>query len=110
MIDLDSCQSLADAVRAATETFANETCLIEANRDRENARLTYAEYRAQADALAGGLQSRGFAPGDRAAIIMTNQSKLIRSNATLAGIIVELAERPGSEQHLQDTLTRIDVV
>ncbi|HNO79935.1 MAG TPA: AMP-binding protein [Phycisphaerae bacterium] len=103
MIDLDSCQSLADAVRAATETFANETCLIEANRDRENARLTYAEYREQADALAAGLQSRGFAPGDRAAIIMTNQSKWLISGGAVffaGGVLVPLDYKLSGDEHI----------
>jgi long-chain acyl-CoA synthetase len=103
MIDLDSCQSLADAVRAATEAFAHETCLIEANRDRENARLTYADYRAQADRLSAGLRAEGFAKGDRAAIIMTNQSKwLISAGAVFfaGGVLVPLDYKLTGDEHL----------
>ncbi len=103
MIELDSCQSLADAIRAATDTFETETCLIEANRDRENARLTYADYRAQTDRLAAGLQANGFVVGDRAAIIMTNQSKwLVSAGAVFfsGGVLVPLDYKLSGEEHI----------
>ncbi|GJM24349.1 MAG: hypothetical protein DHS20C16_07640 [Phycisphaerae bacterium] len=103
MIDLDSCQSLGDAVRAATDTFADETCLIEANRDRENARLTYAEYRRQADRLAAGLQLEDFSAGDRAVIIMTNQSKWLISAGAIflaGGVVVPLDYKLSGGEHI----------
>ncbi|HWP99809.1 MAG TPA: AMP-binding protein, partial [Vicinamibacterales bacterium] len=75
MIPLDAHASLGSALRAALERWADEICLVEADRDRENARLTYAEFGRRARPLAAALQARGLAPGDRAAIVMTNQSK-----------------------------------
>ncbi len=103
MIDLDSCKSLADAIRAATETFTDETCLIEANRDRENARLTYADYRSQVDRLAAGLQATGLNAGDRAAIIMTNQSKWLISGGAVffaGGVLVPLDYKLTGDEHV----------
>jgi long-chain acyl-CoA synthetase len=75
MLDLSKYQSIGGALKDAVEVFANETCLIEADRERENHRLTYREFRDRAMPVAKALQDTGFAAGDRAAIIMTNQSK-----------------------------------
>lgn len=67
--------SLGAALDAATRAWSARTCLIEADRDREKARFTFAEFRARGLSLAGWLDAEGFAAGDRAAIILTNQSK-----------------------------------
>src|ERR1700726_4648349 len=75
MLDLSKYQSIGGALKDAVEVFANETCLIEADRERENLRLTYREFRDRTMPVAKALQDAGFAAGDRAAIIMTNQSK-----------------------------------
>ncbi|HEV2668101.1 MAG TPA: AMP-binding protein, partial [Blastocatellia bacterium] len=74
MIDLSRHQSLGSALREAVDKFAGETCLIEADRERENHRLTYREFKEAAIPMAKFLQDRGFKAGSRAAIIMTNQS------------------------------------
>ena len=74
MIDLSRHQSLGSALREAVDKFAGETCLIEADRERENHRLTYSEFKEAATPMAKFLQDRGFKAGSRAAIIMTNQS------------------------------------
>src|SRR5262249_41445354 len=74
MIDLSRHQSLGSALREAFDKFAGETCLIEADRERENHRLTYREFKEAATPMAKFLQDRGFKAGSRAAIIMTNQS------------------------------------
>jgi long-chain acyl-CoA synthetase len=74
MIDLSRHQSLGSALREAVDKFAGETCLIEADRERENHRLTYREFKEAATPMAKFLQDRGFKAGSRAAIIMTNQS------------------------------------
>src|SRR6185437_13472143 len=42
MLDLTQCSCLGAALRDALERFAGEVCLIEADRERENCRLTYA--------------------------------------------------------------------
>src|SRR3984893_16555106 len=75
MLDLSKYQSIGGGLKDAAEVFANETCLIEADRERENLRLTYREFRDRTMPVAKALQDAGFAAGDRAAIIMTNQSK-----------------------------------
>jgi len=72
MPDLARHESLQGALREAFDAWAGATALIEANRDRENARLRYADVREQALALGGWLQQRGVT---RVAIVMTNQSK-----------------------------------
>ena len=70
MIDLDQHSSLGSALREALDTFANETCLIEADRDRERTRLTYSDFKQMALPLARALQDAEFRPNDRSAIIM----------------------------------------
>ncbi len=79
MLDLRQYNSLGEALRAALDRWPNEICLIEADRDRENARLTYRQFKEQALPLASALQNAGLKDGTRAAIIMTNQSKWLIS-------------------------------
>ncbi len=79
MLDLREYSSLGAALRAALERWPNETCLIEADRDRENCRLTYRQFKEAALTLARALQEAGLQGGARAAIIMTNQSKWLIS-------------------------------
>ncbi len=93
MLDLSRYQSIGAALKDALDAFASEVCLIEADRERENHRLTYREFRDRALPVAAALQSSGFAPGDRAAIVMTNQSKwLIAAYAIFycGGVLVPL--------------------
>jgi long-chain acyl-CoA synthetase len=93
MLDLSKYQSIGAALKDALEQFANEVCLIEADREREKERLTYREFKARAHPLAKALQGAGFAAGDRASIIMTNQSKwLISAYAVFyaGGVLVPL--------------------
>ena len=93
MLDLREYQSLGEALRAALERWPHEVCLIEADRERENARLTYRQFKQAALPLASGLQTAGFQSGTRAAIIMTNQSKwLISAYAVFfcGGVLVPL--------------------
>ena len=76
-----------------SDQFANETCLIEADREREKERLTYREFQAAAQPLARALQDADFRAADRAAIIMTNQSKWLISAYAIffcGGVLVPL--------------------
>ena len=75
MLDLSKYQSIGAALKDALDEFADEVCLTEADRDREKERLTYREFKARAHPLAKALQDSRFSAGDRASIIMTNQSK-----------------------------------
>src|SRR6476646_2059561 len=93
MLDLDQYTSLGAALREALDHFANETCLIESDRNRERTRLTYSDFKQMALPLARALQDAEFSPDDRAAIIMTNQSKwLISAYAVFfaGGVLVPL--------------------
>ena len=104
MLDLDQYNCLGAALRDALERWPNETCLIEADRDREKSRLTYSDFKEMALPLARALQDADFAPGDRTAIIMTNQSKwLISAYAILfsGGVLVPLDYKLSAAEHLQ---------
>src|SRR6266851_5752299 len=70
MLDLSKYQSIGQALKDALDQFANEACLIEADRERVKERP---------HPLARALQDGGFTAGDRAGIIMTNQSKWLIS-------------------------------
>lgn len=103
MLDLSKYQSLGEALRDALETFAGETCLIEADRDRENHRLTYSDFKQVALPIVSFLQDRAFAENSRAAIIMTNQSRwLIAAYAIFhsGGVLVPLDYKLTAAEHI----------
>jgi len=79
MLDLNKYASIGEALRTALETFPAEVCLFESDRGEEKERLTYRDFKARALPFAKALQDTGFAAGDRASIIMTNQSKWLIS-------------------------------
>ena len=93
MLDLTKYASLGEAIRDSLETWPREVCLFESDRGQEKERITYREFKERALPLANWLQDSGFAPGDRASIIMTNQSKwLITAYAIFycGGVLVPL--------------------
>lgn len=93
MVDLTEHSSIGSALTDATDRFSQEICLIESDRGAEKETLRYSEYARRARRLAAALQEGGFAAGDRAAIIMTNQSKwLISAHAVFyaGGVLVPL--------------------
>jgi len=79
MLDLAKYSSIGEAVRDALETWPGEVCLYESDRGEEKQRITYGEFKERALPLAKWLQDSGFRAGDRASIIMTNQSKWLIS-------------------------------
>jgi long-chain acyl-CoA synthetase len=104
MLDLTQYESLGAALRAALDRWPDEFCLIEADRDREKSRLTYREFGATAENLAAALEASGFAAGDRASIIMTNQPKwLIFAYAVFysGGVLVPLDYKLSAAEHLR---------
>ncbi|MGA9042214.1 MAG: AMP-binding protein [Terriglobales bacterium] len=104
MLNLDEYTCLGAALRDALDRWPNETCLIEADRDKEKTRLTYSDFKEMALPLARALQDAEFKPGDRAAIIMTNQSKwLISAYAVFfgGGVLVPLDYKLTAVEHLQ---------
>ena len=101
--DLSSHASLGDALSAALEQWHDRVVLIEADRDRENCRLTYAAFKRAALPIAVALQSSAFAAGDRAAIVMSNQSKwLISAYAVFysGGVLVPIDFKLTAAEHL----------
>jgi long-chain acyl-CoA synthetase len=93
MLDLAKYESIGAALNDALDQFAGKVCLIESDRDREKERLTYRDFRERAHPRAKALQEAGFQVGDRAAIIMTNQSKWLISAYAIfycGGVLVPL--------------------
>jgi long-chain acyl-CoA synthetase len=93
MLDLSKYSSIGAALKDALDQFAPETCLIEADREREKERLTYHQFEERGLPLAKTLQAAGFQAGDRSAIIMTNQSKWLISAYAIfygGGVLVPL--------------------
>src|ERR1700741_5033540 len=93
MLDLRKYQSLGAALREALERWPNETCLIESDRNREKSRLTYSDLKELAFPLARALQDADVRRDDRAAIVMTNQSKWLISAYAIfycGGVLVPL--------------------
>jgi long-chain acyl-CoA synthetase len=104
MLDLSKYQSIGAALKDALDQFANEVCLIEADREREKERLTYRDFKNRAHPLAKALQQAGFSGGDRASIIMTNQSKWLITAYVIffaGGVLVPLDYKLTPEEHWQ---------
>src|SRR5213078_2214126 len=104
MLDLDQYTCLGAALRDALDRWPNETCLIEADRDRERTRLTYSDFKQMALPLARALQDAESRSGDRCAVIMTNQSKWLISayaNSHTGGVLVPLDYKLTAEEHLE---------
>src|ERR1700722_1433578 len=104
MLDLPQYNSLGEALRAALDRWPDEVCLIEADRERENARLTYRQFIEAALPLARGLEEAGFGDGWRAAILMTNQSKWLISAYAIfyrGGVLVPLDYKLTPEEQLK---------
>jgi len=105
MLDLSKYQSIGAALKDALEQFSKEVCLIESDREREKERLTYRDFKQRAYPLAKALEDTGFTVGDRAAIIMTNQSKWLISAYAIfhaGGVLVPLDYKltPGEQWQL----------
>src|SRR6478752_7457239 len=104
MLNLDKYNSLGAALREALERWPNETCLIESDRDKEKTRLTYSDFKEMAMPLARAFEDSDFNAGDRAAIIMSNQSKWLISAYAIfhgGGVLVPLDYKLTAAEHLQ---------
>ena len=104
MLDLRQYTCLGAALRDALDRFASQVCLIEADRDREKVRLTYSDFKEIALPLTRALEDADFDAGDRAAIIMTNQSKWLISAYAIfhcGGVLVPLDYKLSAVAHLQ---------
>ncbi len=104
MLNLDQYTCLGAALREALDRWPNQTCLIESDRDKEKTRLTYSDFKEMAMPLARALEDAEFRAGDRAAIIMTNQSKWLISAYAIfhgGGVLVPLDYKLTAAEHLQ---------
>jgi len=104
MLNLSEYSSLGAALRASLERWPDEICLIEADRERENCRLTYRQFKEKALPFARALQNAGFGANMRAAIIMTNQFKWLMSAYAIfhrGGVLVPLDYKLTAAEHLQ---------
>ncbi len=104
MLDLSKYQSIGAALRDALDQFAAEVCLIESDRERQKERITYRDFKERAEPLARALQDAGFKANDRAAIIMTNQSKWLISAYAIfycGGVLVPLDYKLTPEEQWQ---------
>src|ERR1700685_1936479 len=104
MLDLQKYSCLGAALRDALDRFSGETCLIEADRDREKVRLTYSDFKEISMPLARALEDAEFDAGDRAAILMTNQSKWLISAYAIfysGGVLVPLDYKLTAGEQLQ---------
>ncbi len=104
MLNLHQYTCLGAALREALDRWPNETCLIEYDRDKEKTRLTYSDFKEVAMPLARALEDAEFHPGDRAAIVMSNQSKWLISAYAIfhgGGVLVPLDYKLTAAEHLQ---------
>src|SRR5256885_67135 len=104
MLNLDQYSSLGAALRDAVDRWGDETCLIESDRDRERTRLTYSDFKELALPLARALEDAELHAGERAAIIMSNQSKWLISAYAIfycGGVLVPLDYKLTAAEHLQ---------
>jgi long-chain acyl-CoA synthetase len=104
MLNLSKYESVGGALRDAVACWPNEICLIEADRDRERSRFTYRQFGEAAQPLAAAVEESAFSPGDRAAIIMTNQPKwLISAYAVFfsGGVLVPVDYKLSAAEQLQ---------
>jgi len=104
MLNLDQYTCLGAALRDALDQWPNQTCLIESDRDKEKTRLTYSDFKEIAQPLARAMEDADLLPADRAAIIMTNQSKWLISAYAIfhcGGVLVPLDYKLTAAEHLQ---------
>ncbi len=104
MLDLRKYNCLGEALSAALERWPDEICLIESDRERENCRLTYRQFKEAALPLAAALQDAGLVTGTRVAILMTNQSKWLISAYAIfycGAVLVPLDYKLPAEDYLK---------
>ena len=103
MIDPARSQHLAELLDEALLTFGGDTAVVEADRDRERVRLTYAAFRRRAHGLAAALADLGIGPGRRVGIVLDNSAAwLLTATASLhlGATLVPLDRRLTAAEHL----------
>ena len=103
-MNVDRYPSLGAALMDGLDRWADHTCLVESDRERERERITFAEFRERALPFAAFLHGAGFGPRDRAAILMTNQSKWLLAAYAIfhrAGVLVPLDAKLAAAEQLR---------
>jgi long-chain acyl-CoA synthetase len=103
LADLGHPEGLGVALARAFERGGDAIGAIEADRDRENARLTFHDLDVRTRSVAAFLTSRGFSPGDRAAIVMSNQWRWHVAAAAvfrLGGVLVPIDFKLTGPEHV----------
>jgi long-chain acyl-CoA synthetase len=103
MLELGRIDCLGDALRDAMLTYKSRIALYEADRNRENARFSYQELLREAERVTTRLQEAGVEPGDRCAILMSNQARWVMSSHGVlyaGGVIVPLDYKLTSKEQL----------
>jgi len=93
MLDLSRIACLGEALRDAVVMHKSRVALIEIDRHRELTQLTYMQLWREAERIAGWLQAQGVEPGDRCALLMSNQSKWVVTSFAVAwcgGVLVPI--------------------
>jgi len=93
MLDLSRIACLGEALRDAVVMHKSRVALLEVDRHREQAQLTYLQLWREAERIGGWLQAQGFRPGDRCALLMSNQSKWVITSFAVAwcgGVLVPI--------------------
>jgi len=101
MLDLSRITCLGEALRDAVVMHKSRVALIEIDRHREQAQLTYAQLWREAERIAAWLQAQGFRPGDRCALLMSNQSKWVVTSFAVAwcgGVLVPIDYKLTAEE------------
>jgi long-chain acyl-CoA synthetase len=101
MLDLSRINSLGEALRDAVVMHKSRTALLEIDRHREQAQLSYLQLWREAERIGAWLQAQGFGPGDRCALLMSNQSKWVVTSFAVAwcgGVLVPIDYKLTSEE------------
>ena len=104
MLELSKFSSIGETLTAALDSYPDEICLIEADRDREKARYTFCQFKGASLPLARALQDAGLADDSRSAILMTNQSKWLISAYAIfygGGVLVPLDYKLTAADHVK---------
>lgn len=103
MLELQRIDCLGDALRDAMLTYKSRIALYEADRNRENARFSYHELLRESERVTTRLQEAGVEPGDRVAILMSNQARWVMSSHGVlyaGGVIVPLDYKLTAKEQL----------
>lgn len=101
-IDPRTYDSLGELLHDALVMHKSRTALVELSRKREASRWSYLDVRKAVQRLTGWLEAAGVGPGDRVAIVMSNQPRwLLAATAAFArgAVLVPLDYKLSGSEH-----------